>query len=62
MKKKFYIKEGTYYVPMGDLSKTAAKQYEETLYGDNIMHGYETEAEYKKAIKHLKLKGERVHS
>ncbi len=67
MKKKFYIKErnnpqlGTYYVPMGELSKTAAKKHESPLYGDNTMLGYETEFAYEQAIKRLKQKGERVH-
>ncbi len=64
--KKFYIKErdnpqlGVYYVPMGQMSKSAAKRYENTLYGSNEMIPYDTEAEYNEALRKLICKGEKV--
>ncbi len=67
MVKSFWIKErynpqlGTYYIPCGQLSKTAAKKHERALYGDNTMHEYRTESEYKQAIDGLKSGGQNVH-
>ena len=68
MKKKFYLKERhnpqfekPYYVPQGQLSKTAAKKKENSLYGDNVMLEYETEKEYNDAIAKLKADGYNVH-
>ena len=64
--KSFWIKErynpqlGTYYIPCGQLSKTEAKKHEKTLYGDNTMHEYKTEAEYRQAISDLKSGGQKV--
>lgn len=66
-KKSYWIKErhnpqlGTYYVPEGQLSKTAARKAEETLYGYNVMLEYATEAEYNDAIADLKAQGLNVH-
>jgi len=51
---------GTYWVACGKLSKTAAKRMEYSLYGCNIMHSFETEAEYLERIEELKQQGERV--
>jgi hypothetical protein len=65
--KRYYIKErqslqtGTYYVACGQLSKTAAKKKESALYGFNIMHGFDTEAEYNAQLEKLRANGERVH-
>ncbi len=48
---KFYVKErrnpqlGTYFQIIGWLSKTAAKRLEKCIYGQNIMHGFDTHAE-----------------
>ncbi len=64
--RKFWIKErsnpqlGTYYVPMGQLSKAAALRYEKSLYGSNYMHGYDTEEEYRKQLQELKNQGRYV--
>lgn len=66
--KSYWIKErynpqlGTYYVPEGQLSKTAARKAENTLYGSNTMHEYATEEEYNKAIADLKARGLNVHA
>lgn len=66
MKKLYYIKErinpqlGTYYVAMGQMSKTAAKKYEKPSYGYNIMHSFLTEALYTAELTRLKSTGERV--
>ena len=63
---KYYIKErhnpqiGIYYSPQGQLSKAEAMWREQSLYGDNIMHAFPTEAEYKARIAELQAKGERV--
>ena len=68
MKKKFYIIERhnpqfkkQYYIPHGQLSKSAAKAKEKTVYGYNIMLEYETEIEYNNSIENLKAKGYNVH-
>lgn len=64
--KLFYIKErynpqlGTYYSACGQLSKAEAKRYERPAYGDNVMHGFPTEADCQKRLAELKAKGERV--
>jgi hypothetical protein len=64
--KKYYIKErhnpqlGVYYALMGQMSKTAAKKYEHSLYGDNYMIGYDTEGEYLEAIEKLKSNGSKI--
>lgn len=63
---KYYIKErhnpqlGVYYVPCGTLSKQAAKRAESSLYGENYMLAYETEAEYQAALATLRNDGEKV--
>jgi hypothetical protein len=64
--KKWYLKErdnpqlGTYWVKCGQMSKTAAKRKESSLYGFNIMHGFDSESEYNAKIEELKKGGERV--
>lgn len=64
--KPWWIKErhnpqfGVYYVGLGQLSKTAAKRHESSLYGDNYVHEYQTEADYKAKLEKLKKKGGRV--
>jgi len=65
-KMKWWIKErynpqiGTYFVACGQLSKTAARMKERSLYGDNNMHSFETEEAYTKRLEHLRATGERV--
>lgn len=65
--KLFYIKErenpqlGTYFVPMGQLSKTEARGYESPSYGYNTMHQFENEELYTQRIKELKKQKKRVH-
>lgn len=66
--KPFWIKErhnpqlGVYYVPEGQLSKTAARKKETGgCYGYNTMLRYETEAEYEAAIAKLRADGHRVY-
>jgi hypothetical protein len=67
MPKSFWIKErynpqlGTYFVACGQLSKTAARKMEKSTYGDNTMHEYKTEQEYKKALDDLRASGASVH-
>ena len=66
MAKKWYIKErhnpqlGTYYVACGQMSKAEAKRYENSLYGENVMHSFETEDAYKKRLAELRKAGESV--
>jgi len=63
---KYYSKRrdnpqlGSYYVAMGQMSATAAKANEKSLYGMNFMRGFDTEAEYFAALDSLKEDGFRV--
>lgn len=65
-KQPYWIKErhnpqlGTYYVGMGQLSKAAAKRYEAPLYGDNVMHRFDSEADYNKRLAALRQSGASV--
>lgn len=61
---KYWIKERhngqtkRYFVGCGKLSKKTAKDYENTLAGHNIMHAFDTEADYSKRLAELKESGE----
>lgn len=63
---KYWIKErqnpqtGTYYVAWGQLSKSKARCMETSLYGENIMHSFDTETAYKNKIAALIKSGESV--
>lgn len=63
---RFYIKErhnpqiGVYYVGLGQLTTKAAKSQEKSLYGDNIVHAYDTQASYDTELNRLRFAGERV--
>lgn len=65
--KKFWIKQrdnpqlGTYFVPMGELSVTEARQHEKTLYGVNTMLGFDTEGAYRQRLQELRENGERIN-
>lgn len=58
----FWIKErhnpqlGLYFIAMGQMSKTAAKKHESTIYGTNRMLRFNTEQEYKYKCASLELK------
>lgn len=58
--KSFWIKErnnpqlGTYYVACGQLSKTAARKMERSLYGSNVMLEFKSEAEYRAKLAELR--------
>jgi hypothetical protein len=63
----YWIKErhnpqlGVYYVPQGQMSKTAARRYEKSsLYGDNVMLRFDTEEEYQSKLEELKFLGKNV--
>lgn len=62
---KYWIKErqnpqtGTYYVACGQISEREAAREGRPIYGENVMHGYATEAEYLAEIARLKAAGER---
>lgn len=62
----YWIKErnnpqlGIYFVACGQMSKSAAKRHERTLYGDNFMHEYATEAEYQAALAELRRQRQRI--
>lgn len=64
--KSYWIKErhnpqfGTYYIVCGQMSKTAAMSMQRTLYGDNVMHDFDTKEAYEERIEILKRRGERV--
>lgn len=67
MKSKWWIKErhnpqlGVYYVACGQLSQRATREKERgSLYGSNVMHGFDTQAEYETRLAELKEKGELV--
>ena len=61
---KFYIGkrvnpqlEKPYYRAYGQLSKTAAKEKEGSIYGSMTLKSYDTQAEYDAAIAQLKQEG-----
>ncbi len=65
--KPYYIKERNnpqldkpYFIPCGQLSKTAARKMENSLYGHNLMLEFKTETEYTNKIQELKDGGFRV--
>ncbi len=64
--KMFYIKErhnpqlGVYYIAMGQMTKTAAKEAAGGVYGTNIMRAFMDEQTYKDELAALKEKGEKV--
>ena len=60
IKERFNPQLGTYYVPLDRIAVKEANKYERSLYGENIMHRYDTLEDYEAAIAKLKLEGERV--
>lgn len=67
MSKYYWIKErynpqiGTYYVAYGNTYTVKdAKKAERPLYGQNIMHKFNTKEEYNEEIRRLKNESERV--
>ncbi len=53
---------GTYYVPCGQMSKTAAKGYEDSsLYGYNTMIPFDSEKKYQDELTKLRNSGNKVH-
>lgn len=64
--KPYWIKErrnpqiGVYFVAEGQLSAREAKGREDTLYGVNIMHRFDTEQAYQARLAELRASGERV--
>lgn len=63
---KWWIKErhnpqsGTYYVACGQMTKAYVRRMENTLYGENVMHSFDTEAAYTARLNELKSKRGRV--
>ena len=62
--KYYYIKErhnpqftGPYFVGLGNIKQSEAKCYEDTLYGYNIVHRYETKEAYEAALNLHKING-----
>ena len=66
--KYFYIKErhnpqlGVYYVPQGQITVKKAKRMEDSIYGVNIIHRFDTKEAYQAAIDRLKAAGEKVQA
>lgn len=60
IKRRSNPQTGVYFVAMGQLAKKVAKSHEETLYGNNEMLEYATEAEYTTALATLRDAGHRV--
>jgi hypothetical protein len=64
--KSYWIKErinpqlGTYYIAMGQISKTEARRNQAALYGRNHIHQFPTEEAYQAELKRLQANGERV--
>ena len=62
----YWIKErhnsqlGVYYVACVQLSKTAAKKKEKTLYGYNYMLEFATETEYEAKLAELRKDGQSI--
>lgn len=61
IKKRYNPQLGTYYVPMGQLSKAEAKRNARAIYGQNHMLSFVTLIEYDAAIAKLKEDGEKVN-
>lgn len=63
---KYWIKErhnpqlGVYFVACGQMPVKAAKRHELQLYGSNIIHRFDTQAEYEARLQELVERGERV--
>ena len=63
---KFWIRErdnpqlGVYYVGQGQMSKTAAMKYEQSLYGSNRMLPFDTETEYRAKLAQLQKEGAKI--
>ena len=63
--KYYWIKErhnpqlGIYYACLGNITTKEAKKYENSLYGTNYMHKFETKKEYEAEIERLKANGEK---
>ena len=51
---------GVYYVAYGQMTKAAAKRYDDSLYGDNYMLSFPTEEAYNAKLAELREKGEKV--
>lgn len=60
IKERYNPQLGVYHVACGQLSKTAAKAEERSLYGDNVMHAFDTEEAYNARLAELRKNGERV--
>jgi hypothetical protein len=64
---KYWIKErinpqlGTYYVACGQMTKSNAKARGRALYGENIMHQFDTKEAYLARLDDLFDKGESVY-
>jgi len=64
--KHFWIKErhnpqlGVYYVAYGQLTKVEARKQEKPLYGDNVMHEFETQAAYDERLEELRKEGHKI--
>jgi len=61
--KYWYIKERhnpqfkkPYYIALGNIRAIDAKKHEDTLYGFNIIHRYNSENEYRNALKDFNAK------
>ncbi len=51
---------GTYYVLHGQLSITAARKHEHAIYGTNIMHRFDSQADYLARIEQLRKEGAKI--
>lgn len=66
MSKKFYIKErfnpqlGTYFVKCGQMTKAEAKRAGNCLYGNNVMHAFDTSDAYEDKITEIMRSGEKL--
>lgn len=64
--KLWYIKErhnpqlGIYYVACGQMTKTAAKEYERSSYGYNYMMPFSTLEAYNAKLAELRIRGAKV--
>jgi len=64
--KHFWIKErhnpqlGVYYVACGQLTKVEARKQEKPIYGDNVMHEFETQRAYELRLAELRKEGHKI--
>ncbi len=61
IKERYNPQSGTYYVLCGKITKKRAEAMEDTAYGSNTLHPFDTKEEYDTRIQDLKMAGETIY-